>query len=111
MIFSLNNRLIVEEYVKEGLKATVMGGIATPGQRDGIKKLKILVGTKLSDGRDVPEGSYAFIREEVLHVHQWASKPLTCSGIPGRFLIVELPYVEFIEAVNPKLNPGEEFYP
>jgi len=97
VIFSLNNRLILEEYVKEGLKSKVMGGIATPGQRDGIKKLKVLVSTRLVDGRDIPAGSYAYVREEALHTQAWSSKFFTCDGISGKFMIVGLEWVEFIE--------------
>lgn len=97
MTFSVNNRLVLEQYVKEGLKAKVQGGIATPGQRDGLKPLKVLISTTLSDGRHVPQGSLAYIREEILHTHPWASKPLTCDTLPGKFMIVELNYVEFID--------------
>lgn len=95
MTFSLNNRLVLEEYKKEGLKAKIQGGIATPGQRDGVKGLQVLVDAFLPDGRHIPRGSTAYIREEVLHTHAWASKPLTCDTIPGRFLLVETTYVEF----------------
>ena len=100
MIFSLNNRLVLEEYVKEGLKSKVMGGIATPGQRDGIKKLKILASTKLPNGQEVDAGSYAFIREEALHTQAWASKFFTTENIPGKFMLVDLQWVEFIETVT-----------
>ena len=100
MKYSLNNRLIVEPYVKEGLKSKISGGIATPGQRDGLKGLKVLVGAVLTypDAKEeLPAGSIAYIREEVLHTHSWASKPLTSEGIEGKFLIVDLSFVEFID--------------
>jgi len=97
MTFSLNNRLVLEQYIKEGLKAKVMGGIATPGQRDGVKGLQVLVDAYLSDGRKIPKGSMAYIREEILHTHQWASKPLTCDTLPMKFLLVESTYVEFFD--------------
>lgn len=96
MTFSLNNRLVVEQYIKEALRKETIGGIATPGQRDAVKGLKVLVGTTLSDGRNVPAGSIAYIREETLHNHPWASKPLTCETIPGKFLLVDLTFIEFI---------------
>ena len=99
MTFSLNNRLIVEQYVKEGLKPKLMGGIATPGQRDGLKGLRVLIGTTLSDGRQVPQGSIAYIKEETLHTQSWAGKPLTCDTIPEKFMIVDLVYIEFIDDV------------
>ena len=98
MIASLNNRLILEQYVKEGLKAKISGGIATPGQRDGLKGLKVLVDAQLSDGRKIPKDSIAYIREETLYNQAWASKPFTCEAIPGKFMIVELAYIEFVDS-------------
>ena len=98
MLFSLNNRLIVEQYVKEGLKAKVQGGIATPGQRDGLKGLKVLVNAILPNGDVLYRGSTVYVREEVLHNHPWASKPLTCDAIPDKFMIVELSFVELIDS-------------
>jgi hypothetical protein len=94
-MISQNNRLILEPYVKEGLKAVRLGGIATPGQRDGLKGLKLLIDAHLLDGRIIGAGTIAYIREEVLHTHPWASKLLTVAAIEGKFLIVELSYVEF----------------
>lgn len=102
MTFSINNRIVLEQYIKEGLKAVRTGGIATPGQRDGVKGLKVLIGTTLPNGERIPVGSIAYIREEVLHTHQWASKPLTCDTLPCKFLVVELTYIEFIETPEPK---------
>lgn len=98
MTHSLNNRLVLEQYIKEGLKSKISGGIATPGQRDGLKGLKVLMDARLSDGTWVAKGSTAYIREEVLHTHAWASKPLTCETIPSKFLLVELSYIEFISS-------------
>lgn len=102
MSFSLNNRLVLEVYVKEGLKTKISGGIATPGQRDGVKGLKVLMDAYLSDGRYIPKGSTAYIREEVLHTHPWASKPL-CSDFMSniKFLLVESSYVEFFDTDVP----------
>ena len=95
-MYSINNRLVVEQYVKEGLKAKTISGIATPGQRDGLKGLKVLV-TFHSKDISIPEGSTVYVREEVLHTHPWASKPLNCSVLGVPFLMLELSYVEFIE--------------
>jgi len=100
MTFSVNNRLVVEQYIKEGLKAKIQGGLATPGQRDGLKGLRVLVGATINYNgvtKNVPAGSIAYIREEVLHNHAWASKPLTCDTISEKFLLVDVhPFVEFI---------------
>jgi hypothetical protein len=100
MTFSVNNRLVLEQYIKEGLKAKIQGGIATPGQRDGLKGLTVLMSTTLSDGRHIPKGSMAYIREEVLHTHPWASKLLTCDTLSVKFMIVELSYIEFIDILD-----------
>jgi hypothetical protein len=100
MTFSINNRLILEQYVKEGLKPKMQGGIATPGQRDGMKGLRVLISTTLPDGRQIPAGSLAYIREEVLHTHPWASKPLTCDTLSEKFMVVELNYIEFFKTLN-----------
>lgn len=105
MKFSLNNRLIVEQYIKEGLKAKVSGGIATPGQRDGLKGLKTLIETTLSDGRRIPKGSMAYVREETLHTQQWASKPMTSDAIPEKFIILDLAYVDFIDIPEGTIVP------
>ncbi len=97
---ALNNRFVTEQYVKEGLKAKISGGIATPGQREGLKGLRTLMKTTLSDGTYFPAGSIVYIKEEVLHTHAWASKPLNCDAIPEKFLIVDLQFVEFIDIVS-----------
>lgn len=96
MTFSLNNRLILEPYVKEALRREVIGGIATPGQRDGMKGLKTLMPTRLTDGREIPAGSIAYIREETLHSQPWATKHFSSDTLPTKFIVVDLTYVEFI---------------
>lgn len=85
---------MLEPYVKEGLKAKVQGGIAMPGQRDGLKALKVLVDGSLPDGTKIPNGSFALIREELLYSHPWASKVLTLEGSEMKFIIVELTHIE-----------------
>ena len=100
MTFSVNNRFIVEQYIKKGLQPKMQGGIATPGQRDGLAGLKVLVGTVLSDGRKVPKGSLVYVKEETLHTQPWASKLFSCDTIPEKFLILESIYVEFIDTLD-----------
>jgi hypothetical protein len=104
MTFSINNRLVVEEYIKEGLKAKISGGIATPGQRDGLKGLRVLIEGRLNDGTRIPKNSMAYIREEILHTHAWASKPLSCATFPGKFLLAEIAHVEFIDIPDDSPN-------
>lgn len=97
-MYSINNRLVVEQYVKEGLKSKVIGGIATPGQRDGLKGLKVLVDF-LSEHQHlkIRAGSTVYVREEVLHTHAWASKPLTCEKVGVPFLMLDISYIEFVD--------------
>lgn len=95
MTFSVNNRLILAPYVETGLRSKVNAGLITPGQRDGMVGLAVLVQATLSDGRIIPAGSLAYIREEYLHVHPWAKKELTCAFLPTKFIIVDLLHIEF----------------
>ena len=100
MKFSVNNKLILEPYTKEGLRKEVVNGIAIPGQKDALKGLKLLMPATLSDGRHIPAGSIAYIREETLHTFDWASKPRSCATIPGKLIIGELQFVEFFETLE-----------
>lgn len=93
---SLNNRIIVEAYKKDGLRSTERNGFAFVDQKLSLKGLTVLVDAKLSDGTFIPKGSMAYIKEETLHTHPWAQKALECDKIEGKFLIVEMSYVEFV---------------
>lgn len=93
---SLNNRLVLEAYKKEGLKSSVQNGFAMIQQKVAVKGLTVLMDAKLGDGSIVPKGSLAFVREELLHTQAWANKTLECPTIPGAFIIVDLVNVEFI---------------
>jgi hypothetical protein len=95
-MFSVNNKLILEPYVKEALKAKVQGGIAIPGQRDGVKGLRLLVNAMLNDGKSIPKGSIVYIKEEALHNHSWASKVNTCDAFSDKFMTADYSFVEFI---------------
>lgn len=93
---SMNNRLVVEAYKKEGLKATVSNGFAMVAQKVTVKGLSVLMDARLADGTFVPAGSTAYIREEYLHTAPWAQKTLECPMFPSNFMIVDLSNVEFI---------------
>lgn len=94
---SMNNRLIVEQYVNQGqLKATIQHGIAMVSQKVSLKGLKVLVDARLSDGVLVLAGSIAFIKEEKLHAQQWAKQIMECDVFTSKFIIVNLVDVEFI---------------
>ena len=94
------NKLIVESYKKEALRAQERNGFAFIDQKLGLKGLKVLVSANLvinGASSIIPKDSIAYIREETLHNQPWAQKPMECSAIEGKFLIVDLSYVEFFE--------------
>lgn len=93
---SLNNRLIVEKYVKGEIRAKEKNGFALIDQKTQVKGLKVLADAILSGNVFVRQGSIAYIREEVLHSAAWAQKSLESSAIPVPFLIADLSQVEFI---------------
>lgn len=93
---SMNNRLVVEPYVKSALQSTVTNGFAFITQKVTIKGLKVLMDAKLSDGTFVPKGSTAYIKEETLHTQPWAQKVLESDTLGVPFIIVDLAHVEFI---------------
>lgn len=101
--FSLNNRIIVEAFKndKSLRAANAASGFATIAQKSGLKGLRVLIGTTLTDGREIPAGSTAFVREEILHNAPWAKVAMDCEAIPAPFFIVEMTYVDFIS------TPGE----
>lgn len=97
---SLNNRLIVETYKKEGLKTVEKNGFAFVSQKLFLKGLKVLIDGCLSNGAHgewlVKRGSTVYIKEETLHTQAWAQKPMECSYIEEPFLIVDLNHIEFV---------------
>lgn len=93
---SVNNRLLLETYKKEGLRANIQNGFARLDQKVAVKGLKVLVAAKLNDGTYVPQGSTAYIREELLHTQQWAQKVLESEGVEGPFIIVDFSNVEYL---------------
>lgn len=118
---SLNNRFVVEAYLSDRqIKSTNHGGFAMIQQKVTLKGLRLLIDAKV-DGlgshtiktafvhsvpaseseevapRIVPKGSIAYIREEYLHTQPWAKQLLECEGIEGKFMIVDIQYVEFID--------------
>lgn len=97
-LYSLNNRLIVEPYKKEGLTSTINNGFAKPDQKVAVKGLTVLMETKLTDGRIIKKGDKVYIKEESLYSLPWAQKILKCDCIDGNFLIVDITNVEFISS-------------
>lgn len=99
---SINNRIVVEAYKKEALRAEVKSGFAHLSQKTTSKGLKVLIDAKLSDGTLIKAGSTAYFREEVLHTAPWATKAMESAAVTGSFLIADLIHVDFI--VPPKVD-------
>lgn len=98
----MNNRLVLETYKKEGLRADVQNGFARPDQKVAVKGLVVLMDAKLSDGTLIVKGSIAYIREEKLHTETWAQKILKSDTLSVPFLIADLTSVEFIDPPPPE---------
>jgi hypothetical protein len=97
---SIGNKVIVEAYQKEGLKADVKNGFAMVQQKIHLKPLKVLVDACICVGNQtmmVKAGAHAFIKEESLHTQAWATKVLACDEIGVPFIIVDLAHVEFFK--------------
>jgi hypothetical protein len=93
---SFNNKLILEAYKHTEIKSEVRSGWATPGQKNSLKGLKVLIQATLSDGTLVPAGSTAFIKEEFLHNSPWAKAKLKSDTLSGEFIIVTMNEIEYI---------------
>jgi len=92
---SVNNRIIVEVYQKEDLKAEIKNGFAMTSQKLGVKGLTLLMDALLSDGRVVRKGHKAYFKENDLHAAPWAKTILQSDLVGGRFMIIDSAYVEF----------------
>lgn len=94
---SVNNRVIVEAYKKEGLKSTVSNGFASIAQKNNLKGLKVLADAQLADGTVVRRGYTVYVREETLHTAAWAAKTLEAPGIiEGPFMVMDGSHVEMV---------------
>lgn len=100
MIFSLN-KVIVEEYKKEALRSKEQNGFAFVEQKTKLKGLRMLTDAQLFVGGQqltILKGTIAYIKEETLHTQQWAQKSLESDTIQGKFLIVDISFVEYFES-------------
>jgi hypothetical protein len=100
-MFSVNNRLILEKYTKEGLrKDDSKTGFAMIAQKTRLKGLRLLVDAKIVDGTKdgyvIGKGSIIYIKEETLHTAPWAAKFLECDKIGEPFMIVDSAHIEFV---------------
>jgi hypothetical protein len=77
-------------------------------QKIKSKGLKLLVDAKLNDGTVLPKGSLAYIREEVLHNGQWATKILESDAIEGNFIIIDLAHVDYVTTPTFNITVGQD---
>lgn len=98
--FSLNNRIVVEPYQKEGLKTTVSNGFAMIQQKVAVKGLKVLMRATVNVqghfAREVEPGDMVYVKEELLHTQQWAQKVYQSDAVEGEFMIIDMVHVEFV---------------
>lgn len=92
---SVNNKVIVEVYQKQDLKAEIKNGFAMTSQKISVKGLTLLMDAHLGDGRLVPKGHKAYFKENDLHSAPWAKTILQSDILGGNFMIIDLAYVEF----------------
>jgi hypothetical protein len=96
-MYSLN-KLLVEAYVNEGLKAKQMAtGFIGVQQKLDTKPLKVLVDAKLADGKIIQKGTLAHVKEEFLMTSPAAKKILESEKIEGKFIVIDISNVEFFE--------------
>lgn len=108
-MFSLNNKLILEQYKKKELTAKVEGGFAKMEHKVSLKPLKVLVQAKLNDGSIIPAGSLAYVKEEYLHNNSGMSRnggttipSFSNEDISSEpFIILDLNQVEILDTNQP----------
>jgi hypothetical protein len=92
-----NNTFVLEPYkTDKSLKATVNNGFAMISQKINLIALTVKVATTYA-GKEVPAGSKAYIKEEILHTAQWATKALEAEGVEGNFILAPPTSVEFVD--------------
>lgn len=93
------NKLVVESYIKEGLRSEVKNGFAHLSQKIKSKGLRLLADATIAVGNQpvqIQAGSTIFIREEILHTAPWASKSQESDVFDVPFLVIDPIYVDYI---------------
>ncbi len=92
---SINDRVIVEAYQKEDLKAEIKNGFAMTSQKISLKGLRLLMDAKLNDGTIIQKGYKAYFKENDLHSQPWAKSIFKSDFFEGNCMIIDLAHVEF----------------
>lgn len=109
-MLSLNNRLILEQYVKQEIKINTEGGMARMEHKISLKPLKVLADAKLADGTMIYAGSVAYLKEEYLHNAN--NRGVTLPTFQNEavcdepFIIVDMINVEMIDLYTPYNDHG-----
>lgn len=103
-ITSLNGLFILKPYQQgQGIRTEMRGGLALPGQKLNLVALPLLANVKL-DGKEIKQGSVAYIPEDLLMTSEWAKKIRKADGIEGEFIVVENRYVYAIGEESEELK-------
>lgn len=90
------DKLILEGYIKTEVRENVRSGWSSgPDQRSQLKGLRVLVQSVLSDGRVIPVGSTAYIKEESLHTGTVGKNRYKSDTLKGEFIVVHINDVEY----------------
>ncbi len=94
---SLNNRFILEAFIgSRDLKSKESNGFAMLSQKVSLVGLKLLADARLADGTFIPKGSIAYIKESMILTQEWGKTALECPGIDGKFIIVDVNFIELV---------------
>lgn len=96
---SFSNRLILESYNQgQGVKSEVRAGIAFVAQKTDAIGLKVLVTAVLHNGHVIPEGSIAYVKEDILF-GPIAKDIRTAKGALGdqKYIELDLAHTSFID--------------
>jgi hypothetical protein len=94
---SLNNRLLLEVYVPRALTTETKNGFASMSQTIRLVGLKVLVDFYLPDGRKIPKGSAAFLKEKTLMTHAQLKEVFEADEIGQKFIVAPLELIEFVK--------------
>jgi hypothetical protein len=90
------DKLILEAYKRTEVKGEIRSGwISAPDQKSQLKGLKVLMSAQFQDGRFIPAGSTAYLKEESLH-NTLGKNKFKSDTFPCEFIVVDLNNVEYI---------------
>jgi hypothetical protein len=100
MLYSLNDRIVLQAYEDKGLQATRESGFALVQAKIKAVALKVLVEARLSDGTIIPKGIKAYVPEEFAKTSPIAKRVLESDKIEGKFFVMDVKDVIFFEGLE-----------